>query len=101
MCFASGNSVKAWCTRYNVQYTKRFGVHGHGEAEAHRLAMYCAQVFSFYYSLYVESGGGRYAHIEEDIVCRPPPSIWLRDKALDIGKVAESMLAIQDIRPRL
>ena len=84
-----------------MQYTKRFGVHGHGEAEAHRLAMYCAQVFSVYYSLYVESGGGRYDYFEEDIARRPPPNIWLRDNALHIGKVAESMLAIQYIRPRL
>ena len=99
MCFSSGGRVVRWCTMFHVQKTKRFGFRGHGEAEAYALARYCAHVMSYYYSVYVDAGGGRRPYTDEELDRRPDASAWLRGKAMTVGKVAESLLAIQDIHP--
>ena len=99
MCFASGRQVVAWCTKYHVQKSKRFGFRGHGEAEAHALALYTAQVLSYYYAFFVEGGRVSRPYTEEELDRRPNASAWLRDKAMHNGRVCESLFAIHDIRP--
>ena len=48
--------------------------------------------------MYVENGGRRHPYIDEELHRRPDASAWLRDKAMHIGSIAESLLAIREIR---